>query len=235
MRNVVRLILAIAAIAALSAILPARAADMPVKAAPVPFVVGYSGNGWYKFLGTFGEMNDSQTALGNVNTFGGALNAGFGYQRANAGGGTFTAVEFSCAYHNVGGSNIVGSVTSKWSCDQGIKFGGPITSILQWLPAGASMPALPAFGSAVGNVHPWIGLFNHVQDAEASVVGVSKHNISDKVMVGAGMLQQFCTTPASCITVDTYFKFSPKQDGFTVLGTQQNIGKQYLGGFNLIF
>jgi hypothetical protein len=96
------------------------------------------------------------------------------------------------------------------------------------------MPTLPAFGSAVGSAHPWIGVFNHVQDATASVVGVSKHNVSDKFQVGVGILQQYCTQPTSCITMDTFFKFAPNQDGFTVLGTKQNIGKQYLTGVNFV-
>jgi len=212
-----------------------KAADLPVKAAPIPFVLGYSGSGWYKFIGTFAEMNDSQTALGNVNTFGGALNAGVGYQWANAPGGTFSALQGSCAYHNVGGSNIVGAITSKWSCTGLVKFGGPITNVLQWLPAGASFPTLPALGSAIGSAHPWIGLGGRVQDAEASVVGVSKHNINGKFIAAAGLMQQYCTTPTSCITSDTFFEFSPKQDGFSVLGTTQNLGKQYRMGINLAF
>jgi hypothetical protein len=226
---------AVAAAALFVASSQACAADMPVKAQPIPFVLGYSGSGWYKFIGTAMQANDSQTALGNVNTFGGSLIAGFGYQRANSPGGTFTAVEASCAYHNVGGSNIVGSMTSTWSCDGLLKFGGPITNVLQWLPAGASFPTLPAIGAAVGSAHPWVGVGGTVQDAHASVIGVDKHNVSGKFIAAAGILQQYCTAPLSCLTMDTYFKFSPKQDGFQVLGTNQNIGKQYEVGVHFAF
>ena len=216
---------------------PAVAADMPVKApvTPVPFVLGYSGSGWYKFIGTAMQANDSQTTLGNVNTFGGSLIAGFGYQKANAPGGTFTAIEALCAYHNVGGSNIAGSITSKWSCDGLVKLGGPITNVLQWLPAGASFPTLPAIGAAIGAAHPWVGLGGTVEDATASVVGANKHNIDGKFIAAAGILQQYCTAPTSCLTTDTYFKFSPKQSGFQVLGTNQNIGKQYEAGIKFAF
>ncbi len=216
------------------AALPAYAADMPVKAPVNPFVIGYSGSGTYALLGTSMQANDSQTALGNVNTVGGSLMAGFGRQWANAPGGTFTAIEGLCDYHNVGGSNIVGAITSRWSCDALVKFGGPITSVLQWLPAGASFPTLPALGSAVGASHPWIGVGGTVEDATGSVAGVRKHNVDGKVIVAAGILQQYCTASASCLTTDTYFKFSPKQDGFQVLGQQQNIGKQYEVGIKFM-
>lgn len=212
------------------------AADMPMKArASDPFVLGYSGSGFYKGIGTFAEMNDSQTALGNVNTFGGALNAVVGYQWANAGGGTFSALQGSCAYHNVGGSNIVGAVTSKWSCEQMVKFGGPISSILQWLPAGVSFPTLPAIGTLAGTAHPWIGGGVREQDATADVVGVSKHNVSAKGFLAAGIMQQYCTNPVSCTTMDTFFEFNPSQDGFSVLGEKQKLGKGYRAGMNFYF
>jgi len=211
------------------------AADMPVKAPAVPFIVGYSGNGFYKGVGTFAEMDDAQTVLGSTNTFGGALNAVVGYQWANATKSTFGALQGSCAYHNVGGSNIVGAITSKWSCEQMIKFGGPITNVLQWLPAGGQMPALPAIGSAIGGAHPWIGAGVREQDAKADVVGVTKHNISVKGFLAAGILQQYCTAPTSCMTTDTFFEFNPSQDGFSLLGTQQKLGKGYRAGMNFYF
>jgi len=233
MFNLFRFVFAVASLLAATPF--TLAADMPVKAAPLPFVLGYSGNGWYKFIGTAMQANDSQTALGNVNTFGGSLIAGVGYQWANAPGGTFTALEGSCAYHNVGGSNIVGSLTSTWSCDALVKLGGPITNILQWLPAGASFPTLPAIGTVAGVAHPWIGIGGTVQDAHADVVGTKKHNIDGKFIAAAGIMHQYCTTPVSCLTMDTYFKFSPKQDGFSVLGTQQNLGKQYEVGVHFAF
>lgn len=212
----------------------APAADLPMKA-PVPFIVGESGAGWYKGLGTFMEANSSETVVGSTNTFGGALNVVVGYQWKVSPTGNWIACEISGAYHNVGGSNIVGSVTARWSSDQGCKFGGPIANVLQWLPAGASFPTVPGIGSAIGSAHPWVGVFNHVEDAHANIVGVSKRNIVDKVTVGAGLIQKFCTSPTSCISADTYFKYSPKQDGFTVLGTQQNLGNQYRVGINFVF
>ncbi len=233
MLNTFKFIFAAAALFAASS--QACAADMPVKAQPIPFVLGYSGSGFYKFIGTAMQANDSQTALGNVNTFGGSLIGGGGYQWANGIGGTFSAIEASCAYHNIGGSNIVGSMSSTWSCDGLVKLGGPITNILQWLPAGASFPTLPAIGSVVGSAHPWIGVGGTIQDAKADVVGVSKHNVDGKFIAAAGILQQYCTTATSCLTMDTYFKFSPKQDGFSVLGTTQNIGKQYEVGVHFAF
>jgi len=213
----------------------ACAADLPVKAPPLPFVLGYSGSGVYKFIGTFMEANSSQTTLGNTNTFGGALVAGVGYQWANAPGGSFTAIEASCAYHNVGGSSIVRAMTSKWSCDGLVKLGGPITNVLQWLPARASFPTLPAIGSAVGSAHPYVGVGGTIEDATASVIGVHKHNVDGKFIAAAGILQQYCTAPTSCLTMDTRFTFSPKQDGFSVLGLHQNIGNQYKAGMNFAF
>jgi hypothetical protein len=211
------------------------AADMPLKAPAVPFVIGYSGNGWYKFVGTFAEINDAVVAGGSVTTAGGALSVGGGYQWANPTKSTFTALQGSCAYHNVGGSNIVGAMSSRWSCEQMVKFGGPITNVLQWLPAGLQMPALPAIGSAIGGAHPWIGAGVREQDAKADVVGVSKHNISAKGFLAAGILQQFCTAPTSCLTADTFFEFNPSQDGFSVLGTPEKQGKGYRTGVNFIW
>ena len=146
-----KVLFALAALAALTG--SATAADMPVKAAPV-FIVGYQGNGWYKGVGTFMEMNDATVAGGNVTAAGGAMQACGGYQWANAGRSTFTALQACGAYHNVGGSNLEGAVTSRWSATAEIKFGGPIANILQWLPAGASFPTLPAIGSAIGSAHP---------------------------------------------------------------------------------
>lgn len=213
----------------------AIAADMPTKAAATPFVLGYSGNGWYKGVGTFAEMNDAVVAGGNVTTAGGALQGVVGYQWANAGGGTFGAIQGSFAYHNVGGSNVAGSITSKWSGEALVKFGGPITNVLQWLPAGVSMPVLPAVGSAVGSAHPWIGAGVRVQDAKAIIEDASKHNVSAKAFLAAGVMQQYCTNPVSCLTMDTFFEFNPSQDGFSVLGTSQKLGKGYRGGVNLYF
>lgn len=223
-------------LSATALVLPAlaSAADLPVKA-PVPFVIGESGSGFYKGLGTFMEANSTQTTLGNANTFGGALNVVVGYQWKVSPTGNWLACEISGAYHNVGGSNLTGSVSARWSSDQGCKFGGPIANVLQWLPGGASFPTLPIVGAAVGSAHPWIGVFNHVEDAHVTDLGVTKHNVTDKFIVGAGLIQKFCTTPTSCIAADTYFKYSPKQQGFSVLGTQQNIGNQYLVGVNFVF
>jgi hypothetical protein len=217
---------------------PALAADMPVKAVapPVPFVIGYSGNGWYKGIGTFVEMNNAQVVDSNVTTAGGALNAVLGYQWANATKSTFGALQGSFAYHNVGGSNLAGAVTSRWSGEIMAKFGGPISNVLQWLPAGASFPTLPAIGAAVGSAHPWIGGGVRFQDAKGSVLDASKHNISAKGFLAAGILQQYCTAPTSCLTMDTFFEFNPSQDGFNVIGDNQaKLGKGYRAGMNFYF
>lgn len=214
----------------------ANAADIARKAlASEPVIAGYSGNGFYKGVGTFMEMNDAQTALGNVNAAGGALNAVVGYQWANPTRNSFTALQGSCAYHNVGGSNIVGAVSSRWSCEGLLKFGGSITNVLQWLPSGISFPTLPAVGSAVGSAHPWIGAGARLQDAKADVSGASKHNISGKAFLGAGLLQQYCTDAVTCGTMDTFFEFNPSQDGFSVLGQNQKLGKGYRAGINWLF
>jgi hypothetical protein len=220
---------------------PAIAADMPTKAPAIPFVLGYSGNGWYKGVGTFAEINDATVASGNVTTAGGAIQGVLGYQWANAGGGTFTALQFSGAYHNVGGSNVAGAITSRWSGEAMVKFGGPITNVLQWLPAGVSFPTLPAVGAAVGSAHPWIGGGVRVQDAtgtctDATICDVgSKHNVSAKGFLAAGILQQYCTNPQSCLTMDTFFEFNPSQDGFNVVGTPAKLGKGYRAGMNFYF
>jgi hypothetical protein len=227
----------------------AVAADMPVRAAaapPVPFVIGYSGNGWYKGVGTFLETNNAQVDAANVTTAGGALNGIIGYQWANATRSTFGALQGSFAYHNVGGSNLAGAVTSRWSGEIMAKFGGPITNVLQWLPAGASFPTLPAVGAAVGSAHPWIGGGVRFQDARGSVADstpgtldltpASKHNISAKGFLAAGIMQQYCTAPTSCLTMDTFFEFNPSQDGFNVIGdSQAKLGKGYRAGMNFYF
>jgi hypothetical protein len=214
---------------------PSFAADLPIKA-PALFVVGESGAGWYKGLGTFMEANKTETIIGTTNTFGGALNVVLGYQWKVSPTGNWIACEVTGAYHNVGGSNLVGSVSARWSSDQGCKFGGPIANVLQWLPAGASFPTIPGLGAAIGSAHPWVGIFNHVEDAHTTtIVPSSQHNVQDKFLIGAGLIQKFCTTPTSCLSTDTFFKYSPKQQGFSVLGTQQNIGNQYMAGVNLIW
>jgi hypothetical protein len=213
---------------------PTYAADMAVKA-PTPFVLGYSGSGWYKGIGTFMEMNDATVAGGNVTAAGGALQACGGYQWANAGGGTFTALQACSAYHNVGGSNVAGAVTSRWSATTEIKFGGPIANILQWLPAGASFPTLPALGSAIGSAHPYIGGGVKLQDAHAVIEDEAKRKIDAKGYLSAGLMQQFCTSATSCVTADTFFHFAPSQDSFVLSGEKQKLGKQYLGGVNVYF
>jgi opacity protein-like surface antigen len=237
MRKLILWTLAAAALAA-----PAYAADMPAKAiaTPVPFVIGYSGNGWYKGVGTFIETNNAQVSDANVTTAGGALNGIIGYQWANATRSTFGALQGSFAYHNVGGSNLAGAVTSRWSGEIMAKFGGPITNVLQWLPAGASFPTLPAIGAAVGSAHPWIGGGVRFQDARGIVTDIaipaSKHNISAKGFLAAGIMQQYCTTPTSCLTMDTFFEFNPSQDGFNVTGeSQAKLGKGYRAGMNFYF
>lgn len=213
----------------------AFAADMPVKAPAIPFVYGYSGNGFYKFIGTQLATTDATTSIGSVTTAGGSLTGGFGYQWANTGGTTFGAIEVAGSYHNLGGSNLEGAVSSRWSVDAVAKFGGPIANVLQWLPAGFSMPSLPAVGNAVGATHAYIGGGGTLSDTKATVETATKHNLDVKGFLQAGMIQQYCTSPTSCLAVDTYFRFTPAQGGFNVLDNSANIGKQYLAGVHLVF
>lgn len=232
--NMLRSFVLVAALASVA--LPTYAADLPVKAAPAnPFVLGYAGNGFYKGVGTFGEMNDAKVAGGSVNAFGGALQGCGGYQWANTGGGTFSALHACGAYHNVGGSNVDGAITSRWSATAEFRFGGPITNVLQWLPANVALPALPAVGTAVGSAHPYVGLGGKLQDAHAVVDEVVKRKIDAKGYLATGLLQQYCTTPTSCVTLDTFFHFSPSQDGVKIFGEQQKLGKQYVGGVSVLW
>jgi hypothetical protein len=144
--------LLLSSVALIALVLPAAAADMPLKAAPSPFLT-YSGSGFYWGIGTTSGVDQANvsgnnlfaTSLvsSNLDATGQSIDAEVGYIWGNAsiaGVAQWARVYASGSYQNISGGVSVGatpttgaaalSVSSRWSSMQGLDVGADLVSML---------------------------------------------------------------------------------------------------------
>lgn len=238
-----RLVLALAAFAAISAV-PAQAADMPVKALPGA-LVSYTGSQFYFMLGTAVETDKATVAGINGTAFngyaaGGKILAGVGYIRA-IGLTQWYAVEAWAAFQNIGttsgGAQVVpGSVSAKSaSFTERFMLGGDwITGFLG--QAGASipnlgLPALPSLPIGAAGAHPYLFAALHEDQIGADYM------LDDakvwRVTAGAGVGIQFQLTPttpgAVPVTADVFTEYKFSSQGLTIGNPTGSIAGANLG------
>jgi hypothetical protein len=156
-----------AALVALS--VPAMAADMPVKAPPVPFAYP-AGNGWYGIVGTEGGGGTNSLVTNTASVY-----LGLGYAwRPVANSPMFSALEGKIGYTNLNGS--APGLSFQGPVDIHVRYliGVPLDQIAKFIPGtGIQMPAsiiLPAGVSALSqNFYMAPGL--HISDDSLSFMG----------------------------------------------------------------
>ena len=138
-----KFLLASAALIALA--LPASAADMAVKAAPVSPFVNY-GSGWYWGVGTYAGVAQSSVSgttfvgsqlSGNLTAAGAGIDVAFGYMHGNTstlGFGNWYRLEAEAGWQNIqGGVSVPGqsaSVRSTWSATQEADIGADVMAAI---------------------------------------------------------------------------------------------------------
>lgn len=162
----------IAGAALLAAVAPAAAADMALKAAPVPLFSG--GSGFYGGVGTEVGVAASNVSNGafpspfslvttNMNATGGAVDVAFGYihgNTANPGFFNWYRLQATGAYQNITATNGPVSVASRWSASQEFDVGADlltyITSVVGNL--GVNWPTINISGALPANIATQVGV-----------------------------------------------------------------------------
>lgn len=166
----------------------AFAADMPVKAIPLPPVNWAGLSGFYAGVDFSGGLNRDQLVAGlAATTFrtavtgaGGGLRAGYAWNRSAS---SFIMVEAGITRQSFGADStcappMVCSVSSKWSGDFGVDYGFSSAAFVNLLPdlgLGGLFPAgtvAPA-GTTNAGWHPLIGVFGHAEQVDAVVGGMA--------------------------------------------------------------
>lgn len=224
----------------------ASAADLPVqmRAAPVPFAYPYNGSGFYLGLGTFGEAQSTQVNVLAPGTKGYAAGGGgsliAGYQRTFGGGSTWLAVEAAASYANTGVDSscalaLACSINARFSASQKVKLGGPLTSLLSFLPDLATdFPALPMIPGGVGNptTHNYIMAVAHETREEVVTPIGSGKKTAVRAGFGAGILTQL----KAGMVLDTWAEVTFPAGRFDVVpGATANAGGQARAGMSVLW
>jgi opacity protein-like surface antigen len=215
MRN---LLLAGAAVIALSA--SALAADMPVKAPPMPVATAYpyttAGAYWgittYASDTTF-NVNAPGTNTGEVSAIGGSIGVLLGYSMPINSGAEFVRFEGSAAAQNLNGTSQqtagILSMKGPWRLEGVAEVGMPCANIVAYLPAnlGSLLPTLPALptGLVATNCHAYVGGGIAGEDISANLTpaGSQGSEWSAAGVVKTGQIWQL----ANGYAVDTWVEY----------------------------
>lgn len=228
------------AAAALLAVTSANAADlslMPVKAKP-RVLTTYVGSGFYFGIGTFGEV-DRANITGpagqglSADIAGAALSGVVGYMWGD--GLTWKAVDASVDWFNIGGSNgvtgniVPASVNTQIGFTQRFLLGGPLASVLNLLPnIGTVFPTLPTpTVPVVGTVHPYVFAAAHEKDISASYLAATGKVWKFQAGLGVGAKQQLGANPM--VTVDYWAEYLIPTTAVTI-GTPDGAAAASTGG-----
>jgi hypothetical protein len=172
----------------------AYAADLPVKAPPLPAATAYP----YQTAGLYWGVTAyaAQTSLnvnapgadsGDVVAVGGSVGLLGGYSMPLSGGAAFGAFEVSAATQNIGasGAQSAGILSFKgpWRVEAIAKYGVPCANLTSMLPnLGSILPTLPALpaGLVATNCHAYIGGGAAGEDISATL------NLNTGGSVGSG-------------------------------------------------
>jgi len=238
----VKMLAAAAALAAFAA--PAIAADMPVKAAPIPYTTGYpyAASGFYYGLGASATGQNASLANTGVVSIGAGLDGVIGFQWK--GGLDFIALEGVFTYTNLGNSSacaVVGgvencSLNSQFEVEPRVKFGFPLTTLTALLPnLSQYFPALPQLPASfvAANQHPYIFLGAPIRDVSSNFGLNSGKEWTVQAELGAGILSQWQSgialdVSAGCTIGNAGFSLGPiPQRGALSTGCQTRMAVLY--------
>jgi hypothetical protein len=198
----------------------AMAADMPIKASPMPLASAYpyttAGAYWgltsYASNTTF-NVNAPGSNTGDVSTIGGSVGVLLGYSMPINKGAEFARFEVSAAAQNLNGtsSQTAGILSMKgpWRVEGVAEVGMPCANIVAYLPAnlGSLLPTLPALptGLVATNCHAYVGGGVAGEDISANLTpaGSQGSEWSAAGVVKTGQIWQL----ANGYAVDTWVEY----------------------------
>lgn len=198
----------------------AFAADMPVKAPPMPVVSAYpyTTAGAYWGLTTFASdttfnVNAPGSNVGEVSAIGGSIGVLLGYSMPIRGGANFLRFEASAAAQNLNGtsSQTAGLLSMKgpWRIEGIAEIGMPCANIVAYLPAnlGNLIPTLPAIpsGLTATNCHAYAGAGAAGEDISATLVPAGAQG-SEWSAAAVGKIGQIWQL-ANGYAVDTWIEY----------------------------
>lgn len=198
----------------------AFAADLPVKAPPMPVASAYpyTSAGAYWGLTTYASdttfnVNAPGSNVGEVSAIGGSIGVLLGYSRPINGGAEFVRFEASAAAQNLNGtsSQTAGLLSMKgpWRVEGIAEVGMPCANILAYLPSnlGSLLPTLPALptGLVATNCHAYAGggIAGEDISAQLTPAGSQGSEWSAAGVVKTGQIWQL----ANGYAVDTWVEY----------------------------
>jgi hypothetical protein len=256
-----KIMLAAAALGALPLALsiPARAADLPIKAPPMVAAVNPTLI-WYVGLGAEGSTEQADvkgtnlfaTSLinqgGSLQASGGAVTGAVGFLNNRQ---RWFRCQATVAYQNIAGANgAIGSLDSRWSatqeCDVGYEWLAQITALLPNLIniTAFPQPGLPSNVAVVsGAPKQYVGVLAKESQLSGQFFGAAGSTWDWAPGFGTGWIWQTAdaTGKANGGLIDAYLNVTFPQRGFTVAGIAgpgapvfsggAHLGTQYTVGF----
>lgn len=237
---------------------PAAAADLSVKAGQprARVLLTYQGCGTYYGIHTVAEAARSDVAgppgsIGTPYAVGAAVGATLGYLCGD--GTSWKAIEGMISYQNMGASTpatdtaVEGAIASRWGATVRGKLGGPIASMLNFLPNLSTI--LPVFpeppaGSVVGTNHPYLFGAIHADNIKASLGSAEGSGTRFRGGFGVGIMSELGraqNNPAgSRVVADTWIEYIPASNGIGLSSADgstgnANQGREVRVGFALLY
>ena len=227
---------AILATATVALSLPAESADMPLKAAAIPYVYPAT-SGVYFGIGTMGgggNANVSVPGFDNASLVTNqiSINGIIGYAWNVPNSSMFTAVEAWFGVNNFNGNTAGFDFTGPATFTQRLMFGAPLDTIMSLFPnLNLTIPPFPPLpnGQVATNVRPY--LFGSVTEDDISVNFGAMANKDWRIApgFGVGALGQLSNGTA----VDVFMSLRFPQKAFSVgpdVVATAGLGTQVLGG-----
>jgi len=207
-------------LALLAATGAASAADLPIKAPPLPATTAYpyTTAGAYWGVTSFASdttfnVNAPGSNTGEISAIGGSIGVLLGYSMPINKGAEFARFEVSAAAQNLNGtsSQTAGLLSMKgpWRVEGVAEIGMPCANILAYLPAnfGSLVPTLPALptGLVATNCHAYVGGGVAGEDISATLIpaGSQGSEWSAAGVVKTGQIWQL----ANGYAVDTWVEY----------------------------
>lgn len=237
-------------------VLPAVAADMPVKVKLKR--LDLAGCGWYTGLGTHAENDNigvtGQTnnllggGLGGTFTVGASVDAIGGYMCASP-----TSLKFADArvsYQNIGASGLVAnqataavvgssSVNSKWSFMERVGIGADWGSVLSYVPIGNLLPSWSPLPAGAVDAHLYVFAFALQSRVDFAFNQMDTLVWQNRFGIGTGT--KFRPSTSSTIVLDIWTGYAFAGSGFNInqpgagLFASANNGRAWLIGADVNF
>ena len=225
----------LASVAMIALVLPAAAADMPVKATPVPAALGFTGYGFYgglNFGGGAGTVDATVAPSGQAGTFTqatGQMGLTLGYAGALSGGAWWgVEADFDAVGNMANGLGGL-SLSSPMIFEQRLLYGGGVFDAIQSTLAGLlNLGPLPPYGGVIPagstavnmTMYGFAGLFE--RDLSADIGGAA--NKSWQIGGEAGMGQRTFYSKGFATDVKAGVRFGDKSLCVLPTGAQACVG-----------